>query len=213
MFIDQQIIAKLHYIIPDIDDQRLLKKVDQACASGVEWLQLRIKNRSFENWLDIALKVKKIADLYQAKLIINDNVDITKQIDASGVHLGKDDISPLAARAILGDSSIIGCTVNTVEDIQRLCEQGVDYMGIGPFKSTLTKKKLSPLLGLDKMAYIIKRCKTLNIQIPLIAIGGIELDDLSDLFDAGVDGVAISSAITNSDADLFVQEVNRISNG
>ncbi len=99
-----------------------------------------MKNKSYEEWLQIAKEVKSVCDKYQTILIINDNAEIAKEIDADGVHLGKNDMSVAEARAILGKDKIIGGTANTVEDIEYLQSAGVDYIGLGPYKFTETKK-------------------------------------------------------------------------
>ena len=168
-------------------------------------MQLRVKNKSFEEWLKIAEETKLVCKKYGARLIINDNVLIAKEIGADGVHLGKEDMNPKEARKILGNNFIIGGSSNTIDDVNRLMDNGVDYIGIGPYRFTSTKEKLNPILGLKGIRAIqtskvfratTKVLKTFVVSAPpLIAIGGIKLEDVELLMQTGIHGVAVSSAI------------------
>jgi thiamine-phosphate pyrophosphorylase len=135
---------------------------------------------------------------FDAKLIINDNVTLAHEILADGVHLGKTDMKPDEARSILGENFIIGGTANTFDDIYFLQSEEVDYIGLGPFRFTTTKEKLSPILGIEGYERIIKKCREENVSIPIIAIGGIKSEDVRELIKVGVYGVAVSSAINLS---------------
>ena len=112
-------ISKLHYISQEINEESHCDLIEEACEAGVDWVQLRVKNKSFEETLSIAHQVKEICNKYNVQLIINDYVSIAKEIQAGGVHLGKTDMSPLKAREILGDGFIVGGTANTFEDIKK----------------------------------------------------------------------------------------------
>ena len=117
---------------------------------------------------------------------------------ADGVHLGKQDMPPAEARALLGPGFIIGGTANTFADIERLAVAGVDYIGLGPFRFTTTKQNLSPVLGLAGYADLLAQCRAAAINIPLIGIGGITLPDVAPLLGLGLHGVAVASAITKA---------------
>ncbi len=188
-------ISRLHYITQDIPNFTHYELAEEACKGGACWIQLRIKSSSYNDWEDVAFKTKEVCNNYNAKLIINDNVEIAKTVNADGVHLGKNDMSPAEARKILGDDFIIGGTANTFEDVERLSRTGVDYIGVGPFRYTTTKQKLSPTLGLEGYQSILNKCRDVNIKIPIIAIGGIQPDDISGLLQTGIYGIAVSSAI------------------
>nr|MBA3705925.1 thiamine phosphate synthase [Bacteroidota bacterium] len=170
-----------------------------ACLGGANWVQLRVKNKSYNEWLEIAVKTEAICRKYHAKIIINDNITLAKAIRADGVHLGKEDMSPKEARDILGKGFIIGGTANTFEDIERLASFEVDYIGLGPFRFTSTKENLSPVLGIEGYKEIIKNCNEKGICIPIIAIGGIKTEDVKTIMDKGVHGIAVSSAINLSE--------------
>jgi thiamine-phosphate pyrophosphorylase len=172
--------------------------VEAACKGGADWIQLRVKDKGFEEWKGIALDVLELCESFGTKLIINDNVELAQQIRPYGVHLGKTDMDPKQAREILRKSLVIGGTANTFEDVQRLSKAKVDYIGLGPFRFTSTKKNLSPVLGLEGYKRILTQMKINRIDIPIIAIGGIEVTDFKDLFGVGIYGVAMSSAISGA---------------
>jgi thiamine-phosphate pyrophosphorylase len=186
---------------------------EKACKGGVRWVQLRVKNKPADEWQAIALETKKVCAQYGATFIVNDNVEIAKAVDADGVHLGKEDMQPDEARKILGNNFIIGGTANTMDDIRRLNEMNVDYIGLGPFRFTSTKANLSPVLGINGYAEIILQCAIENTQIPVIAIGGIQLTDIEGLLQTGVNGIAVSSAIAGAEdievaARNFIEQTN-----
>jgi thiamine-phosphate pyrophosphorylase len=192
-------IARLHYITQDVRNVSHADLIEKACLAGIEWIQLRVKNISEEEYINIAKQASVICKQHNVKLIINDNVDIALKINADGVHLGKTDMPPAKAREILGPDAIIGGTANTFDDIKRLVSQGVDYIGLGPFRFTSTKENLSPILGLQGYQLICEMCRKNNIQIPVIAIGGIKVNDVAPLIRTGVYGIAVSSAINLSE--------------
>jgi len=191
-------ISNLHYITQDVEDVSHQQLAINACEAGIDWVQLRVKNKHHHEWVDIAWEVKKICHQYNVKLIINDNVSVAKIVNADGVHLGKTDADPLEARKELGENAIIGGTANTFDDIKTLVDKGVNYIGLGPYRFTSTKNNLSPILGLQGYQEILKQCKINNITIPIIAIGGIQPEDVKLLINEGVYGIAVSSAITFS---------------
>jgi thiamine-phosphate pyrophosphorylase len=191
-------ISKLHYISQEINEESHGDLIAEACEAGADWIQLRVKNKSFEETLIIAQQVKEICNNYNVKLIINDYVSIAKEIQADGVHLGKTDMDPLKAREILGSNFIIGGTANTFEDIKKLHLGEVDYIGLGPFRFTTTKENLSPVLGLEGYRELLKQCKEENIRIPVIAIGGIIPEDVTEIIETGIHGVAVSAVINKA---------------
>jgi thiamine-phosphate pyrophosphorylase len=206
-------ISQLHYITQDLEDVSHQQLAINACKADVDWIQLRIKNKSFDEWLNIAWEVKKICHQYKVKLIINDNVKIATIVNADGVHLGKTDIDPLEARKELGAKAIIGGTANTFDDVKTLVDKGIDYIGLGPYHFTSTKSNLSPILELRGYKEILEQCKTTNITVPIIAIGGILSQDVKELISVGVYGIAVSSAITFSKnltetIDVFKKNIN-----
>ena len=189
-------ISRFHYLTQDLPDISHQELAEIACKNGIRWIQLRVKNKPFEDWLQIAKDVKQICNHFQTILIINDHAEIAKAVDADGVHVGKNDVTVLAARKIVGESKIIGATANTLQDILAHQKNGVNYIGLGPYKFTKTKEKLNPILGLEGYS-IIQQSN--NSSIPIIAIGGIQLEDVQPLMNTGIHGVAVSSVINLAD--------------
>lgn len=196
-------ISKLQYITQEIQNKAHAELTEEACAAGVDWVQLRVKSKSHSEWKEIALETQAVCKKYKAKLIINDNVELAKEISADGVHLGKEDISTSEARKILGADFIIGGTANTFEDVKAHVAAGVNYIGLGPFRFTSTKDKLSPILGIEGYKSIAEKCKKENIRIPIIAIGGITIGDVLEILETGIYGVAVASEIAKSKNKLF----------
>lgn len=168
---------------------------ERACRGGVRWVQLRVKNQPYAIWKQLALETQAVARRYGATLLINDNPRLAQEIGADGVHLGQADMPPAEARAMLGATFIIGGTANTFADVQRHAAAGVDYVGLGPFRFTSTKEKLSPILGLAGYADILRQCRAAGLAVPIVGIGGVTLADVSALLETGLHGVAVSGAI------------------
>lgn len=192
-------IEKLQYITQETATLSHIDCVREACIAGVKWIQLRVKGKTTEEYLEIAKEAKIICDLYDVILIINDNVEVAEKVNAHGVHLGRADMYISEARTILGEHAIIGGTANTVKDVERLIEQGANYIGLGPFRFTTTKKQLSPMLDIEGYDEILNELKTyysLN-DTPIIAIGGIDVYDVDDILNTGVYGIAVSGMLTN----------------
>ena len=189
-------ISKLHYITQDVEGFTHAQLAESACIGGADWIQLRVKNKTHDEWLKIALETKSICHKYGAILIINDNIQIAKEISADGVHLGKEDMTPKEARKILGNNFIIGGSTNNMEDVRRQMADGCDYIGIGPYRFTTTREKLNPILGLDGIQKIAERYGN---EIPMIAIGGIKIEDIEMLMQTGIHGVAVSSGINSAE--------------
>jgi thiamine-phosphate pyrophosphorylase len=187
-------ISNLHYI----SQEHHLDNIQSACEAGCRWIQLRIKNAADSTILNEALAAKAICSTYGARLIINDHPHIAFAIGADGVHVGKKDMTVSAARKITGNDMIVGGTANTLADILEHVEHGASYVGLGPYRFTTTKQKLSPILGLEGIYSIMQQLKALGIDIPVIAIGGILEEDLPALMATGIHGIAASGLITQA---------------
>lgn len=189
-------ISNLHYISQGRTPEEHLENIGRMCSAGADWVQLRLKNEPFETCLETSKAAKRICDRSGTKLIINDMPTVACLLNAHGVHLGKQDQCPLEARKILGPNKIIGGTANTLGDCEVLLEKQVDYIGLGPFRFTTTKKKLSPLLGAAGYREILGSLRSSGKTIPVIAIGGINPKDIPVLTETGVHGIAISGWLT-----------------
>lgn len=189
----------LQFITHYTERYTYLDSVRIALEGGCRWIQLRMKEASPEEILPIALEALALCRKYNATFIIDDHVEIAKQIKADGVHLGKLDMPITEARKTLGKDFIIGGTANTFEDIQMLYKDGADYIGCGPFRYTTTKKNLSPILGLEGYRHIISQIKKTNIHLPIVAIGGITPKDIPSLMETGITGIALSGSILRAE--------------
>jgi len=166
-----------------------------ALQGGCRWIQLRMKETPLPEVEEVGRSLLEHCRRYGARLILDDHVELARKIGADGVHLGVSDMPIREARAFLGKGFLIGGTANTFEDVQKHYESGADYLGIGPFRHTTTKKNLSPVLGREGYIRILSRMKEAGIVLPVVAIGGITREDLPVLRQTGVQGIAISGAI------------------
>ena len=191
----------IQFITHANDRYDYLDGVRMALEGGCRWIQLRMKDASEEEILKTAENTRKLCRQYDAVFLLDDYVELVERSGADGVHLGKNDMPIDEARRLLGKDKIIGGTANTFEDVKRIYSAGADYIGCGPFRFTTTKKKLSPILRLDGYRRIIEQMTAYGINIPVIAIGGILLQDVSNIMQTGVSGVAVSGAILNANND------------
>lgn len=173
---------------------------EEACRGGVDWIQLRLKDISYEEYRATALEVKSVCKKYNATFIVNDNIKLALDINADGVHVGKEDpLHPEDVERMLARNGIIGATANDIEDIKKLSGKPISYIGLGPFRFTETKKKLSPILGLEGYEKLFAELKEQHIPHPPVAgIGGITKDDVAQLLATGLDGIAVSGAISKA---------------
>lgn len=188
-------MISIQYISQQTNNYSHIDNIRMACEAGCKWIQLRMKNAGVPTITATATLAKEICDAHGATLIINDHPAIAALVDAHGTHVGKEDMTVAQARSILGPHKIVGGTANTLEDILRHVADGADYVGIGPYRFTTTKQNLSPILGLEGIRLILSQ---LQVAIPVIAIGGIELEDVPDLFSTGIQGIAVSGLITHA---------------
>lgn len=190
-------VLPVQYITAPREGITLAEQVEAICRGGVRWVQLRMKGSSTAEIRQEGLLIREICQRYRALFIVNDNVEAARQLDADGVHLGKEDCDPQTARKILGKGKIIGATCNTWEDILLRSRQQVDYIGLGPYTFTTTKEKLSPVLGLEGYQTLLEQMQATHIDIPVFAIGGIEEKDIPALFQTGIQGIALSGLLRN----------------
>ena len=180
------------YLVTDRDllkGRNLTEVIEEAILGGTSIVQLREKCASSLEFYEIAKEVKKITDKYNVPLIINDRIDIALAIDASGVHLGQSDIPCSIARKILPQGKIIGVSAHNLKEAEKALKDGADYLGCGAVFNTSTKKDVTTLSyeGLKEI--------TDNINIPIVAIGGINENNIITLKGSGINGVAVVSSI------------------
>ncbi len=182
----------LLYLVTDstkYDMQKFLTTLEAACKGGVTLVQLREKERSSRDFLEFAKACKKVTDKFNIPLIINDRVDIALACDAAGVHVGAEDMPVADVRRLLGPDKIVGATTKTVVAAEEAYKEGADYLGVGAIYPTTTKVKtvLTSIETLDEI------CKT--VPIPVVAIGGLNAENISVLENSSISGIAVVSAI------------------
>ena len=184
------------YFITDssgFEESEFLYRVEQALQGGVTLLQLREKDKTTREYIELAQKVHTIAKGYNVPLIIDDRVDVALAIDAEGVHVGQSDMPVIMARKLMGDQKIVGATTKTVEQAKEAYEQGADYLGVGAIYPTTTKVKT-----------ILTSTETLHdiceaVEIPVNAIGGLNKDNIDILEGIHIAGICVVSAIMKAD--------------
>ena len=188
----------LQFITHESDKYSIAEEVQMAIEGGCRWIQLRMKDATDEEVRNVALELIPMCRETDTFLIIDDRVAVVNDLKVSGVHLGKEDMDPMEARELLGPHAIIGVTANTADDIIKYKGKDLDYVGLGPFKFTTTKKNLAPQLGIDGYRDIVQKVRDAGIEIPIVAIGGITVDDIEPLMATGINGIAMSGAIINA---------------
>lgn len=197
----------IQYISQGDTPQEQLYHIKSVLDAGQKWIQFRFKHTLSSIRWSTAEQVKQLCDSYQATLIINDHVDLARAIDADGVHLGLQDQSISGARMIL-PNKIIGGTANTLADVEERILAGCTYIGLGPLRYTPTKQNLSPLLGIEGYQAILAALTLEQKKTPIVAIGGITLEDIPVLQHVGLSGVAISRLFHQQQPQQLVQQLN-----
>lgn len=188
----------LQFITNATSPDAIVAQAEAAISGGCRWVQLRMKDASHQEAVDTAARLKPVCGKAGCILVVDDRVDVALELKLDGVHLGKGDMPPMKARMQLGAQAIIGVTANTFDDITRYARMDIDYIGLGPYRYTATKKNLSPTLGIEGYSAIMSQCAASKIRIPTVAIGGITRDDIGPIMRTGVHGVAVSGAITRA---------------
>lgn len=204
----------LQFITHYTDTIGYLDSVRIALEGGCRWIQLRMKDASADEIRPIAHKAVELCHNAGATFILDDHVELVKEVGADGVHLGKNDMPIDEVRKILGPNYIIGGTANTFEDIVMHVNRGADYIGCGPFRYTTTKEKLSPILGLEGYKKIVDQMNSAGLNLPIVAIGGITADDIPEIMKTGVTGIALSGSILRADDPVaetrkIIETINR----
>ena len=196
----------LQFITAETEHYSYVEGAYLALQGGCRWIQLRMKESSREELLTVGRVVRGLCTRYSATFIIDDHVELVRELGADGVHLGLKDMPIVEARRILGPKAIIGGTANTFEDILLHYKSGANYIGCGPYRFTTTKKNLAPTLGLEGYQKLFEQMKMADIHLPIIAIGGIQQADVPALIRAGASGIAISGTILNADDPVEMTE-------
>ena len=174
-------------------DEEFLNIIEEAIKGGTTVVQLREKTASTKDFYELALKVKEITSKYDVPLLINDRIDIALAVDSEGIHIGQDDMPAEIARKIIGDNKILGVSASTVEQAKKAEKDGADYIGSGAIFPTSTKDDADSV-SKEELKEIVD-----SIDIPVVAIGGITLDNASSIKDTGIAGFSVVSAIMSAE--------------
>ena len=174
-------------------EEEFLNIIEEAIKGSTSIVQLREKTASTKDFYQLALKVKEITTRYDVPLLINDRIDIALAVDSEGVHLGQDDMPADIARKIIGDDKILGVSASTVEEAIKAQIDGADYIGSGAVFPTATKDDADSV-SKEELKSIVD-----SIDIPVVAIGGITIENASELKDTGIAGFSVVSAIMSAD--------------
>ena len=189
----------IQFITHETDTISYVEGARLALEGGCRWVQLRMKDASDDEVRKAAAEILPMCKSHDAVFLLDDRVHLVKEVGADGVHLGKNDMPVDEARRVLGEEYIIGGTANTFDDIERLWQQGADYIGCGPYRYTTTKKNLAPVLGIDGYRSIMQRMEEAGINLPVVAIGGITAEDIDGILATGVKGIAVSGTILRAE--------------
>lgn len=171
-----------------------------AVEGGCRWVQIRMKGAGAAEVEQMALRLAPVRR-QGVTLLVDDHVELAARLSClDGVHVGKNDMPVAEARRLLGPGKILGATANTLADLEAAARAGADYVGLGPFRFTTTKKNLSPVLGADGYRTIMAACRRDGIALPVVAIGGITGGDIPDILNAGVQGIAVSGTILRAES-------------
>lgn len=174
-------------------DDEFLKIIEEAINGGTTVVQIREKEGETLDFYNLALKVKEITSKYNVPLIVNDRIDVALAIKSEGVHIGQTDMPADVARSLIGDEMILGVSASTVKEARKAEKDGADYIGTGAVFPTATKDD-APSITKDDLKEV-----TGSINIPTVAIGGITLENASELAGTGISGISVVSAIMNSE--------------
>lgn len=192
-------IEKLHYITHDIPNLTHLEQAQKACEAGAKWIQYRCLSKADDALLADINSIAEICDDWGTTLIVTNHIHLNGKADIQGFHIEDFDADFIALRKKVGDDITLGGSANTIEKVVRLAKEGADYVGFGPFSITETRPNDYPLLGLEDYQNAVKKLKGLNLNLPILAVGGIKIYDVEALMQTGIYGIAVSGAINFAD--------------
>ncbi|WP_316746604.1 thiamine phosphate synthase [Pedobacter gandavensis] len=198
----KKFIEKLQFITHDIHQHSHIEQANIACSAGAKWIQYRCLTKNDEELLDDINAIAAICDDWGATLIVTDHIHLNGEADIQGFHIEDMDADFVKLREQLGEAITIGGSSNTLEGLIRLAKEGADYAGFGPFYTTTTKPNNAPLLGVEGYATAMKALKAQDINLPVLAVGGVTLSDVDPLMLTGIFGIAVSAAINQAE-DMY----------
>jgi len=188
-------ISRFHYLTQDLPDRSHLEQASIACTAGANWLQYRCLTKTDEELIDEINQIAEVCDEWGMTLIITDHYHLLDRVDAQGVHIEDYDADLRAIRAHIGEDKTLGASATNIERLLKVQASGVvDYCGYGPFAHTDTKPNNEPLLGFEGYRQLIEQ----PVELPIIAVGGIQLTDVEHLLQTGIYGIAVSAAVNRA---------------
>ena len=195
----KKFIEKLQFITHDIHQHSHIEQANIACSEGAKWIQYRCLTKNDEELLEDINAIAGICDDWGATLIVTDHIHLNGHADIQGFHIEDMDADFVKLREQLGEAVTIGGSSNTLEGLIRLAAEGADYAGFGPFYTTRTKPNTAPLLGVEGYSNAMQMLKAKEINLPVLAVGGVTLSDIDPLMATGIFGIAVSEAINQAD--------------
>ncbi|TCD12840.1 thiamine phosphate synthase [Pedobacter frigidisoli] len=192
-------IEKLQYITHDIPHLTHIEQAQLACEAGAKWIQYRCLSKADDELLKDINAIAEICDDWGTTLIVTDHIHLNGKADIQGFHIEDMNADFIALRKFVGDDITLGGSANTVEDLIRLANEGVDYAGFGPFAITETKPNSYSLLSLQAYIDAANKLDQLKITLPVLAVGGIKIYDVEAIMQTRIFGIAVSGAINFAD--------------
>ncbi len=192
-------ISKLHFLTQDLPNRTHLEQVQWACEAGANWIQYRCMSKSDEEMLAELHPIASVCDDWGATLIITNHVHLVAMADIQGVHIEDMDVDLTLIRNEIGEDKTLGASAHDLNQIEKHINNGADYIGCGPFTHTDTKPNNYAHLGVSGYKQIIQELNINNLNFPIIAVGGIDLENVTSLLTTGIYGIAVSGAINRSE--------------
>ncbi|MHB1176750.1 MAG: thiamine phosphate synthase [Daejeonella sp.] len=189
-------ISRFHYLTQDLPNRSHVEQTQIACQAGANWIQYRCFSKGDDALIEELRQVASICDDWGATLILTDHCHLLDKVDAQGIHIENLHADFKSIREQVSDEKTLGASANSIEDIQRIYSSGVvDYIGCGPFNLTTTKPNDLPLLGITGYKHIVTHMQKLSIDIPVLAVGGIKIEDTEGLLATGIYGIVVSGRV------------------
>lgn len=192
-------IEKLHFITHDLPQSSHIEQVQVACEAGAKWIQYRCLSKADDELLADINLIAEICDDWGATLIVTNHIHLKGKADIQGFHIEDMDADLIALRKQIGEEFTLGGSANTIDQLIKLANDGADYAGFGPFNITSTKPNDYPLVKTDEYNNAVHILKSANIDLPVVAVGGVTLADVQALMATGIFGIAASSAINQAE--------------
>ena len=191
-------IEKLHFITHDSARYSHVEQAELACEAGAKWIQYRCLTKNDRELVKEITAIAEICDNWGATLIVANHSHLKDEADIQGFHIENMAADFRSIRAEIGENLTLGGSANTVENLIRLANEGADYAGFGPLHTSTTKPNSYPLLTISAYAVAIKQFEKAGINLPILAVGGVKIEDVNELMSTGIHGIAVSSALLNA---------------